>query len=150
MPDRAAIEAAPNLPMRAEVRDILAPRIAGLNSSDGDLADLTHFLVVEAGDTEAAIVAEVGFSPLVNAIDGARFGSPDFHPWWDWLQNVGGWFELIVTVGNSGFAFVLLIEDREGTDPELVRMCRALAGERAERGILCEGPTDAPAPGQRQ
>ena len=124
LPDRAAIEAAPNVSMPVEVRDILARRIAGLTSPHGDLTDLTHFLVVEAGDTEAAIVAEIGFSPLVNAIDGARFGSPDFHPSWDWLRDVGGWFELIMTVGNSGFAFVLLIEDRDGTDPELLRMCR--------------------------
>ena len=124
LPDRAAIEAAVNGSMPVEVRDILARRIAGLTSPHGDLTDLTHFLVVEAGDTEAAIVAEIGFSPLVNAIDGARFGSPDFHPSWDWLRDVGGWFELIMTVGNSGFAFVLLIEDRDGTDPELLRMCR--------------------------
>ena len=124
LPDRAAIEAAPNVSMPVEVRDILARRIAGLTSPHGDLTDLTHFLVVETGDTEAAIVAEIGFSPLVNAIDGARFGSPDFHPSWDWLRDVGGWFELIMTVGNSGFAFVLLIEDRDGTDPELLRMCR--------------------------
>lgn len=35
---------------------------------------------------------------------------------------------MIVTVGNVGFAFVLLIEDR---DDELGRMCRAFSGQRA-------------------
>ena len=124
LPDRAAIEAAPNVPMPDDLRDILARRIAGLTSPLGDLTDLTHFLVVEAGDTEAAIVAEIGFSPLVNAIDRTRFGSPGFHPSWDWLQDLGGWFELIMTVGNGGFAFVLFIQDDEGTLPELLRMCR--------------------------
>ena len=124
LPDRAAIEAAPNVSMPVEVRDILARRIAGLTSPHGDLTDLTHFLVVETGDTEAAIVAEVGFSPLVNATDGTRFGSPGFHPSWDWLQDLGGWFELIMTVGNSGFAFVLFIQDDEGTISALLRMCR--------------------------
>ena len=34
------------------------------------LQELTHVLVVEAGDSEQAIVDAVGFSPLVSRIDG--------------------------------------------------------------------------------
>ncbi len=45
----------------------------------------------------------------------------------DHLEDHGGWFELISTVGNDGFAFVLIVRDREGVDPELLALCRAHA-----------------------
>lgn len=126
--DGASIERALSLPMDPRLHDLLASRIATLSSRCGPASDdLTHFLVVEAGDTEAAIVAEIGFSPLVNIIDGVRFGSPGFHQSWDWLQDLGGWFELIMAVGNGGFAFVLLIQDVAGVEPELLNLCRTYA-----------------------
>jgi len=46
----------------------------------------------------------------------------------DYAEDHGGYFELIVTVGNDGFAFVLFVRDRDGVDPELLSMCRAYAG----------------------
>ena len=123
--DRATIEGALALSLDSQLHNLLASRIANLTARGfDDLIDMTHFLVIEAGDTQADIELEVGFSPLVNATDGTRFGSIDFHPSWDWLQYHDGWFELIVTVGNSGFAFVLLIQDVEGVDPELLKLCR--------------------------
>ena len=48
---------------------------------------------------------------------------------WGWLAALDGWFELIVTVGDSGFAYVLLIEDADGTLPELLAMCRRYTGD---------------------
>jgi len=63
--------------------------------------------------------------------DGARFGSTDFRPHHDWLEDHGGWFELIFTVGNSGFAFVLFVEAADGADPELLALCRTYAGEES-------------------
>lgn len=45
--------------------------------------------------------------------------------YWDHLQDRGDHFELIDTIGNSGFAFILLID--KAAWPELVAMCRAHA-----------------------
>ena len=95
-----------------------------------DLIDYTEYLVIKAGDTEADIVRHVGFSPLINPIDGVRFPDPAFHPHWDWLQDHGGWFELIETFGST-FAYVLLIQDSEGLPPHLVTLCQRYAGEGA-------------------
>jgi hypothetical protein len=95
------------------------------------LLDLTHILVIEPGDTEQAIVDAIGFSPLVSPLDGWRYGSNNFHPYWDgpvWRHD--GWFELIVTVGNDGFAFILLIADEPGMLPELLDLCREFAAGR--------------------
>ena len=121
--NRSLIEAALQLPVHASLHRLLAARIAKLGR-DG-LLDMTHILVIQPGDTEAETIAEVGFTPLANSMDGIRFGSPDFHPSWDWLQYHNGWFELIMTVGNSGFAFVLLIQDADGVDASLLELCRA-------------------------
>jgi hypothetical protein len=125
--DRASLKAAPTLPLDKQLRPLLLDRIR--HYARRGLLDLTHLVVVQPGDTQADLIEEVGFTPLLNPLDGARLGSPDFHPWWDGLQrHPSGWFELIVTVGNSGFAFVLFIQDAPGADPDLLALCRTFAG----------------------
>lgn len=99
-----------------------------------ELGELTHILVIEPGDTEEAIRDELGWSPLENVLDGCRFGTADFVPYWSWLQDLGGWYEMIVTVGNSGFAFILLIERTNGVLPELLRLCREFSDEPGRCG----------------
>lgn len=123
--DGASIAGASSLPLEPRLAALIAARVANLQTPYGDLTNLTHFLVIEPGDTEAQLVDAVGFSPLVNPIDGVRFGDAGFQPWWDWMPRHDGWFELIVCVGDSGFAFVLFIA--EGADPELLALCRAFA-----------------------
>ena len=93
-----------------------------------DLLGLTHVVVVQAGDTERDILGEVPFSPLLNPLNGSRFGSPDFVPPFDWLSVHGGWAEVIATVSNDGFAFHLFVKMADGADPELMAMIRAYAG----------------------
>lgn len=122
--DRVSMAHALRLPLDPQLHSLLAARIEQLTAGPYDLTELTHYLVVEAGDAEAEILAEIGFSPLTNAIDGERFGSPAFQPSWDWLHDHGQWFEMIVTVGDSGFAYVLFIEDSERLAPELLSLCR--------------------------
>lgn len=106
-----------------DLRRLLTARIAALGE---DLIDWTEYLVIESGDTEADIIRHVGFSPLVEPIDGRRFGEPGFHPHWDWLTDQGGWFEMIVTFGST-FAYVLLIQDSEGIPSNLLCLCHEWA-----------------------
>ena len=118
----ASIAASPAVVPNAHLSDLLAEAVQ--HWARTGLLGLTHLLLVEPGDSEEKIVEEVGFSPLVNPLDGVRFGSTAFTPFWDHLQDHGGWFELTVTVGDSGFAFVLFIQDAEGVAPELLALCR--------------------------
>ncbi|MFC3714328.1 hypothetical protein ACFOMD_17295 [Sphingoaurantiacus capsulatus] len=127
LPDRASIEGARDLALEPRLGALLNARIADLATPYGDLTDLTHFLVVEPGDTEAQIVEAVGFSPLVDPVDGVRSGDARFLPWWDLLRRHDGWFELVVCVGDSGFAFVLFIADADGVDRRLSDLCRTFA-----------------------
>jgi hypothetical protein len=124
--DAAAIAAAPTtMSIDPTLRQLIADRVHDWNATD--LLDLTHLAIVQAGDTEEAVIDEVAFSPLSNPLDGKRFGSKDFEPCWDWLERHDGWFEMIMTVGNDGFAFVLFIEDSAGIDHQLRQLCQTYA-----------------------
>jgi hypothetical protein len=122
----AAIAAAPSkAPIDPILKQLIADRVQDWTATD--LLDLTHLLIVEPSDTEEALLDEVAFSPLINPLDGRRFRQKGFTPSWDYLEAHDGWFELITTVGNSGFAFVLFIQDVEGVDAELRALCHAYA-----------------------
>jgi hypothetical protein len=120
--DTASIEAALATPMQPTLHKLLTDRINDAAASE--LLELTHLLVVQPGDCEHAIAEEICLTPLTNPLDGQRFGSPEFQPWWDYLEAHDGYFEMIITVGNGGFAFILLIEDADGVQPELLDLCR--------------------------
>lgn len=126
LPDPAAIRATLNQPLDGKLHSILRNTLASAEANG--VADLTHVLIVQDGDTEEAIEQELGWSVLEHPIDGHRFGKAEFEPYWAWLQNRGGWYELILTIGNSGFAYIIVIEDSPGAPAELLRMCRTYAG----------------------
>jgi hypothetical protein len=124
--DRAAMARVLTLDLDPRLRRLLERRFASLVTIDGDLTDWTEFLIVQPGDGEADIVREVGFSPLAEPIDGGRFETDRFYPFWDQLTAHDGWYELTVSFG-SAFAYVLFIQDTEGVLPELRLLCRAYA-----------------------
>jgi hypothetical protein len=91
------------------------------HAADQGLADLTHVLVIEPGDTETMIIDAIGFTPLASRIDGIRLQA-DF----DSIshEQEHGWFRLLYLVGDSGFAFLLFIRDDPGVPSELLDLCR--------------------------
>lgn len=91
------------------------------------LESLTVLLVIQSDDTEADVVAELGFSPVINPITALRYDCPEFGPYWGWLTKAGRWFQLVHTISDDGFAFILLIEDAECKFPDLIAMCRLWA-----------------------
>ena len=93
-------------------------------ASKNGLRDLTYLVVVEATDNDAAIERELGFSPLVCPFDGHHWRDARFVPLWAWLDHQRGWYELIFTVGNSGFAYILLVADSTDAANDLAAMCR--------------------------
>ena len=123
--DAKAIVRAPRVMTDPQLENLLYDRVR--DWTELGLLDLTHLVIIEVGDTDASIMEELGFSPLINPLDGLRYGTAGFVLPFDYLEDHGGWFELFVTVGNDGFAFHLFVRDREGVDPELLSMCRAHA-----------------------
>lgn len=120
--DRATMARALTLDLDLRLIAILRRRIDDMDH----LLDDTELLIVVAGDGECDIVREVGFSPLVEPVDGIRFGAPGFDPFWDYLVDHGGWFELSVSFGST-FGYCLLIQDDNGVIPDLLTLCRRYA-----------------------
>lgn len=108
--DRATMAHALTLDLEPRLHTLLVDRIGSLVGTDHDLTDQTEFLVIEPGDTEEDVIRAVGFSPLVEPIDGLRFGEPGFYSWWDWLADREGWFELVFSFGG-GFAYVIFVNE---------------------------------------
>ena len=74
--------------MRGAAELDIDPRLLGLltqreaqiaHSNDCDIGELAHFLVIQPGETLDAIVAELGFSPLVNMV-GQSNSWPNLRP----------------------------------------------------------------------
>lgn len=117
LPDLASQRAALLQPLDANLKSLLAGRIKDALALD--LGDLTHIVVVQPHDTEESMIDAIGFSPLVS-----RLGGIHLEPDWDWLERHDGWFELVYTVGNGGFAYLVFVQDSEGVLPELLTLCR--------------------------
>lgn len=90
-----------------------------ITARENGLEKLTCIAVVELADSEQTIIDELGFSPLQNPLTETRFGDPNFFPPWDWLELHRGWYEMIFTVGNAGFAFLVFVP-RHGSDFSIV------------------------------
>jgi hypothetical protein len=124
--DRATMASALADAIDPHLRTLLQRRFSTLKKGEYDLTNDTELIVIDVGDTEQDIIRHVGFSPLVEPIDGIRFGEEGFTPFWDWLVRHEGWFELTISFGST-FAYVLLIRDGGGVDPRLLQLCRCYA-----------------------
>ncbi len=89
-----------------------------------DLLYLAPILIIEPGDTEADIINEIGFSPLVNLLDGERFPSPAFTPNWEWIELSDGWFEQVYVTCDDGSGVMIFVPDDARVDADLIALCR--------------------------
>ena len=89
----------------------------------GDIKDKARFVIVQPGDSIQALEAELGWSVFQNPGDGTRFDDPDFTPGWEWIEDHGHTFELVFIMTDDGFAHVVLVQNAQGVDPELLRLC---------------------------
>lgn len=124
--DSQTMEFALSCPLDPFLKQLLLKRLDMLcEFSDFNLSELAHFVIVEPGDTLATIEAELGFSPFVNFVDGARYPDPDFTPNWEWLIDHGQWFELVFALSDSGFGINLLVPNRPDVDAMLLALLKA-------------------------
>ncbi|WP_120717347.1 hypothetical protein [Tsuneonella amylolytica] len=91
----------------AKLRSLIQAHL--VTARESGLIDLTVFAVAESGDTKQTMIAALGFSPLDNLLDGTSYGDPNYLPAWDWLEIHPRWFELLFTVGDDGFAYIIFI-----------------------------------------
>lgn len=124
--DSASMHFALSCPLDPPLRALLLNRLDLLAEySDFDLSELAHFIIIEPGDDIAVIEQEIGFSPLVNFVDGASFGEAGFAPSFEWLVAHGQWFELVFALSDDGFGINLIVQNHVGVEPMLLALCNA-------------------------
>lgn len=109
-----------------QLKALLQRRFASLVTPDYDLTDWTVFIIFEPSDSEDDLIREAGFSPMTEPIDGNRFGSEGFQPFWDHLIEEDGHFVLSISFGST-FAYVLIVPDMQRVLPKLLELCREYA-----------------------
>ena len=124
--DEASFEATIEATTDPTLRRMLAARLKLYRANC--LLDLTMLLVLNRGDTAADIERESGLNPLVNPIDGVRYGTPGFQQYADWISFQAGIHEWLTCIGDSGRAVIALIPDQLEADPVLLDMLRSHAG----------------------
>lgn len=112
MNDLATIHAAAVL-AHPDLRPLISSRIEELSEYGVDsIHELVNFVVIETGDTIAAIDAEVGFSILDRPVDV--------------IECHARWYELTYVLSDDGFGIVMFIP-LEGTSPALLSRCHQLS-----------------------
>jgi hypothetical protein len=113
-------------PIDPDLKTILLDRLALLypEFSDWDLSDLAHFVVVEPGDSVEAIEHELGMSPFVNRVDGARYPDPAFEPSWEFCIARKGYYDLTFALSDAGSGLSVLVPDRDDTEPHLLELIK--------------------------
>ena len=110
------------------IRSLVRQRLAEV--LDGEPYDRdTHgdFVVAEPGDTAAQVEEAAGVPILTNPFDGSRFGSPDFAPVCEWIEDHGGCYEAYFLFSDDGAGVAIFVPDSEGIDAELLALCRQFA-----------------------
>ncbi len=99
-----------------------------LDGADIDLSELVHVIIVQHGDTLAAVEAEAGVPIATNLVDGSRLGDPAFVTSFEWVQRHPGWLEAVMILSDDGFGIALFVPDLIEIDPAitlLLRRCSA-------------------------
>lgn len=129
----AAVRAATQSDLDPHLLALLAERYDQLTADlDGDPDGYVQVLIVEPEDTLSEIEDALGFSPLVNFVDGAHYGEREFTPSWEWLADHDGWFELVFVLSDDGAGALVFVPDHPGVDPELLSACVDYAAQSAD------------------
>ncbi len=126
--DQTSLDRALALPIEPRVKGLITERVRQLNSDGFDFTEIANFIVVQPGDSLAAVEKALGFSPFQNPVDGRVWPDPEFAPGWEWLADHGHTYEMVFILDDSGFGHVLLIENRPLQNRLLRMLCAAYAG----------------------
>ena len=94
---------------------------------DQDLSTIARFVIVQPGDSLAALESELGFSVFLNPVDESQFGEPEFSPGWEWIADHGHSFEMVFIFDDSGFAHVVFVQNNSMQNRRLRALCLTYA-----------------------
>lgn len=97
------------------------------------------FIVVEPGDTVAALEAVSGCWISQGLFSDERYGEADFSPCFEFLEEHPFCWEMVFILNDGGYG-VLFAIPKTGIDDELLRFCREYAVPAADpmvEGLSC-------------
>ena len=97
--------------------------------TEGEIYDYDRhgeMIVVEPGDSVAALVEESGCPILTNPYDDTRFGDPHFTPVFEAIEDHVCCYEVVAILNDDGFEATT-----ESSPPGSIRKCRPLS-----KGVL--------------
>ena len=86
-----------------------------------------YMIVVEPGDSVAALEKECSCPILRNLFDEVRFGEPGFAPLFEHLEDHGCCYEMVFIMSDDGSGVSVFIPKIAGISAELLSLCRAYA-----------------------
>jgi len=111
-----------------ELRTLVQKTIAALNPDGSYNPDeLGYFLIVQPGDTLAAVSKQIGFDILANRWTGKRFGDADFTPSFEFAVEHTGYWEMVYVLDQAGSGVDVFVPKTSSTDPQLLAMCQRYA-----------------------
>ncbi|MXO74839.1 hypothetical protein GRI40_06345 [Altererythrobacter aerius] len=120
MYDDATLEVALKAVPASAIRDTLMRVVHDAKACD--LWSLTCVLVIETGDDGAELRETLGFDPLTGPL---HEPGTTFEPYWSRLERHSDHYEMLITAGNEGFAYFVLVPDNTGA-----ALARFLAAHR--------------------
>lgn len=126
--DPAAVSGVPD----PAVAKLLALRFDQLSEDEPYDPDINgFFIVVEPGDTVAALEEASGCWITQGLLSEARYGEADFSPCFEFLDEHPFCYEMVFITSDSGYG-VLFAIPKSGIDDELLRFCREYAEPSAD------------------
>ncbi|MFZ4535927.1 hypothetical protein [Propionivibrio sp.] len=110
------------------VRALLARRFNEMAQEDFTFEELGEFLLIEPGDTVAAIEDQGRIWVTRSPFNDVRYGEAGFAPCFETLEaHPGHCFEMVHILNDSGYGVIVIVPDKPGMDDELLRFCREYA-----------------------
>ncbi len=110
-----------------QIRELVQERIHDLGGEAFDADSLGYFLVIEPGDTNEAIHAQVGFNILQNRFTGIHYSDTGFTPSFEFVEEFASCFDMVFAISDDGFGVEIFVPKEEGIDTDLLAMCRMYA-----------------------
>lgn len=110
------------------IRELVSQRFLDI-AADDEYDDEIHgyFIVLEAGDSVAALEAESGCPILRNHRGTIRYGEPGYIPCFEMIEEHATCFEMVFVLNDGGNGIVIFIPKDSGIDPELMLLCQTYA-----------------------
>ena len=116
-----------------DIRSLVTQRFTEVCAGEPYDVDMHgYMIVVEPGDTVAALEEECSCPILHNLFDETRFGEPGYAPSFEHLEDHGQCYEMVFIMSDDGSGVSIFIPKAKGIDADLLKLCETYAAPAIE------------------